>query len=209
MIDRQALGYTLNFVFHEILSFIVYIIEYDISYIQDYILATTISSKRSIRSIKPHLWWDFDAKPEFPSDLDLFKLHTYVQARSGWVYVMHSPQNPDWGVKIGMTKRDPFIRAHELANAGAMHTFDISAAVWTMNAPHAEKLAHKALKAKHLSKEWFNVSHAEAAVTISDIMDEERAELGRLFDLELLILSDSKDFVERGLFVEELISSYD
>jgi glucan biosynthesis protein len=73
--------------------------------------------------------------------------------KQGYLYIMEIDGSP--GVlKIGMTKRDPDIRAKELANYEALR---VAYAVGVPNASIAEKILHDTFQAFRDRKEYYRV----------------------------------------------------
>lgn len=152
-----------------------------------------------------HFW---EGRYYIPDEPGVRAIYDFVQRRKGWIYTMFSPEHPEWGYKIGFSKKDPFIRAHKLANEGAMHTFDIANAVYVMNAPWAEKQAHQHIGNKRTAKEWFDCSREEAYEALCAAEAKENRLAGMYLDKDLLLAGNMDAFMNSGIYAEDLIEAF-
>lgn len=93
----------------------------------------------------------------------------------GYVYVVTSEAMPGI-VKIGMTSRDPFVRAKELEGTHSPSSYDVVFFVMTDKHKELEAAVHKRLSAARVKKgsfrsgvEWFKVTPEFAAALILEV----------------------------------------
>lgn len=159
----------------------------------------------SVHKHYPRKIWE--KKYYVPDDRGLIDIFEYVQKRKGWIYSSHAPEYPEWGIKVGFTKKDPFIRAKQIVNAGNHH-IEILNAVFVMNAPWAEKAAHQYLAAYINAKEWFSCSKDIAMESLMHASNQEETIVGRYFNKDILISGDKDAFMQHGVILESLIDMF-
>jgi chromatin remodeling complex protein RSC6 len=79
----------------------------------------------------------------------------------GWVYIVTNP-SLEGLVKIGYSSKDPVLRVEDFNNAGLPHPHCLQYDVLVNDPYSVEQAAHKALRLKHHSKEWFKCTVEEA-----------------------------------------------
>ncbi|QDQ88580.1 GIY-YIG nuclease family protein [Alcaligenaceae bacterium SJ-26] len=102
--------------------------------------------------------------------------------RSGYIYIFQNYMYGPHVVKIGLTTREPSLRAKEIyaGATGVPMPFDMAVAYSVSNCLIAEKRAHKRLAAYRINRqrEFFRISPSVAASTIFEICTEVNRELG-------------------------------
>ncbi|UKL10808.1 MULTISPECIES: GIY-YIG nuclease family protein [Pseudomonas] len=103
-------------------------------------------------------------------------------ATPGYVYILQNPLYGAYVVKIGLTTREPDVRAKELytGSSGVPAPFDVAIAYSVGDCGLAEKLTHKRLAAYRLNKrrEFFRTSPKVAAAVALDSCARINQELG-------------------------------
>lgn len=92
----------------------------------------------------------------------------------GYVYVMANP-SMDGLLKIGMTSRDPSLRANEVSSStGVPHKFVVIHSVWALNCRVAEEAIHQELESYRYSpnREFFCLPVKDAINTVDRIVDD-------------------------------------
>jgi T5orf172 domain len=79
----------------------------------------------------------------------------------GWVYVITNRAMPDL-VKVGFSRKDPHLRAKEMAGTGVPHPYVVAYDVLVYGPRDLERRVHKKLVHMREGKEWFKCSVAQA-----------------------------------------------
>lgn len=82
-------------------------------------------------------------------------------ANRGYVYVLVNPALPGT-VKIGLTKRDPKLRARELSNTSVPQPYQVAYCAEVRDCIWAERIVHSRLRENRIGKEFFRVGQEEA-----------------------------------------------
>ncbi|WP_223543703.1 GIY-YIG nuclease family protein [Pseudomonas sp. BF-B-28] len=100
----------------------------------------------------------------------------------GYIYILQNPLYGAYVVKIGLTKREPDVRARELyvGSSGVPTPFEIATAYSVGDCKLAEKRVHKRFAAFRLNgrREFFRISPAVAASVAYDTCAKLNEELG-------------------------------
>jgi hypothetical protein len=88
----------------------------------------------------------------------------------GWVYVITNKAMPGL-VKVGFSMKDPDLRANELGNTGAPHSYVVEYEVMVRDPRNVEQRVHSSLSSVKEAKEWFRC-------TLKDAMDSIRSHVG-------------------------------
>ena len=83
----------------------------------------------------------------------------------GWVYVISNKAMPGL-VKVGISEKDPELRAQELEGPGVPHAYIVEYEMLVEGPDHVEQQAHHFLSAYREAKGWFHCSAEEAASAI-------------------------------------------
>lgn len=87
----------------------------------------------------------------------------------GWVYVITNNSMPGL-VKIGYSTKDPELRAKELANTGAPHSYVVEYDVLVDEPRMVEQELHRSFSEWHEDKEWFRCDVSQAIQEIRRLM---------------------------------------
>lgn len=148
-----------------------------------------------------------EKKYTFPSDQNLSDLYEYCQKKKGYVYVISANTNPEWGFKVGRTKKNPFNRAKQFESEGVLITYSVINAFYFANASWAEAEAHKKLAKFNRDKEWFSCSSLFIYRVLNELYEKEQALLSKHFDTSLLMKYNVKDlFMSSGWYPESFLS---
>lgn len=92
---------------------------------------------------------------------DLVNIWQKTRLKKGWVYISVNDKNPNT-LKIGITQKDPFIRAKSLTTAGVEGKYRPLFALMYADCEQAETCIHQSLAKFNIEKELFNISVEEA-----------------------------------------------
>lgn len=92
---------------------------------------------------------------------------------AGWLYVMRNSEFKRPLLKIGMTTRPPYNRAHELAGTGVPGRFELIYFVHVGDARLGESLAHEELAGYRYqaNKEFFEVAIGRAVAVLDKVVE--------------------------------------
>lgn len=100
--------------------------------------------------------------------------------RAGFIYVLSNPSMPGI-VKIGLTRRDPRVRAHELSSPTGVPTpFKIEYVQHVNDCRQVERALHRNLHDKRVDRgrEFFEVSKKEAVKRVKRAVQDHESKTG-------------------------------
>jgi hypothetical protein len=130
--------------------------------------------------------------------------YEFIKLNTGYVYIMYPPNRTDL-LKVGLTKKNPFIRAQSLESAGVIGSFELKWVTEFYNVHWAEARVHYLLKAYHEQKEFFSTTLDIAKKVLAKVHREEEDLLVPLNIPLLLSVEFSEWFL--SLDIEVLLNS--
>jgi outer membrane lipopolysaccharide assembly protein LptE/RlpB len=115
---------------------------------------------------------------------DVTNLLSYLQKKSGWVYIAKTEDNPY--LKIGRTSKDPLTRAKTLSSTGVLNEYEIIFSLKFFNHIWAEKIIHKTLQKFRVNKEFFSLNQDISFEVVYQTKTLEEELLGRFLNLHII-----------------------
>lgn len=120
---------------------------------------------------------------------DLVDIWQKTRTKKGWVYISVNDKSPET-LKIGITQKDPFVRAKSLTTAGVEGKYRPLFALLYADCTQAETCIHMALSKFNLEKELFKVPVEVAKEELLRKYKEDE-EAVKPFDIKFLLFDQT------------------
>lgn len=135
------------------------------------ILQIEVRCPKCLKSLAPHV----SAKKQVLFCPTCGQLVFKLRPMKGTLYIMKNEKQQ--GVKIGITTKDPEIRARQLASTGVIGKFEITAIFSSFNPKRDELRIQEKLERKRIDKEHYLLDPAHAVARIASILGKEPVEI--------------------------------
>jgi hypothetical protein len=132
-----------------------------------------------------HIWTGRSELGNLLQENNARLFYEFAKKNKGYVYIMYPPNRTDL-IKVGLTKKNPFLRVKSLGTAGVLGGFELVWITEFINVHWAESRVHELLTAYHDQKEFFSTTVDHAKKAMATVKREEEGLLYPTNTMQLL-----------------------